>query len=101
MKETSLSIRLSVELEKELEEFIESENLDKSTAIRKLLQTSLIEWREKTAVDLLSKGKLTFLAAAKFAGLDVWSFADKLKASKTVWIKDKETLEKDIERALA
>ena len=101
MKEVSLSIRIPEELKEELEDFIEKEHVDKSVAVRKLLHKSLKEWKEETAINLLSKGKLTFSAAAKFAGLDLWSFAEKLKEAKVVWIRDKESLQKDIERALA
>lgn len=101
MKESSVSIRMSEELEDELRGFIEAEGIEKSAAIRKLLQKSLKEWKEETAIKLLSEGKLTFSAAAGFSGLDVWSFAEKIKSSKTVWIKDKGLIEKDIERALS
>lgn len=100
MKETSLSVRIAEDLEQELEEFIKDEDLDKSVAVRKLLSKSLKYWREEKSIELLSQGKLSFSAAAKFADLDIWSFADKLRQSKTVWIKDKEMVQKDIEKAL-
>ena len=100
MKETSLSVRIPGELEQELEEFVDEEDLDKSVAVRKLLSKSLKEWREQKSMEFLSQGKLSFSAAAKFAVLDLWTFAEKIRQAKIVWIKDKEIIQKDIERAL-
>lgn len=100
MKEATLSVRIPVELEQELEEFIGEEDLDKSVAVRKLLTRSLEQWREEKSIELLSHGKLSFSSAAKFAGLDVWAFSEKVRQSKIAWIKDREIVLKDIEKAL-
>lgn len=61
--------------------------------------TSRISAREKKALQMLEKGQITFLQAAKTAGLNVWAFADKIKESKITWIKIKpEELKKELDK---
>lgn len=87
MAEVTISARIPKDLEKELEEFMEKEKIDRSIAIRKLLLLALQEWREKTALKLLEQGGATFSKAAKIAGLDLWTFAEKVMRSDITWIK--------------
>lgn len=101
MAETTISARIPLKLKQELDEFIEKEHLERSVAVRKLLYRSLREWREELALEMLSKGEVTFSSAAKFSGLDVWTFAEKVKKSGLVWIKRRDVLEKEIEKAVS
>ena len=96
MTEVNISARIPKDLEKELEKYMETEHLEKSTAVRRLLFKSLGDWREEYALDLLEKGKATVSKAAEIAGMDVWSFAAKIKDSKISWVKDR-VVEKDLE----
>ncbi|MBI2578959.1 MAG: UPF0175 family protein [Candidatus Aenigmarchaeota archaeon] len=96
MTEVPISARIPEELEKELEDYMKTEHLEKSTAVRKLLIKSLQEWREEYALKLLAEGRATVSKAAEIAGMDVWSFVAKIKDSKTPWIKDR-IVEKDLE----
>lgn len=96
MTEVNISARIPAELEKELEEYMKTEHVEKSTAVRKLLIKSLEEWREEYAMKLLAEGKTTVSKAAEIAGMDVWSFVAKIKDSKTPWVKDR-IVEKDLE----
>jgi predicted HTH domain antitoxin len=89
MTEVSISARIPKELEEELEEFIKREKVDRSIAIRKLLDSGLHQWKEEKALRMLEKGEITFSKAAKLADMDVWSFADKVKESGIVWVKMK------------
>lgn len=57
-------------LEKELEEYMKTEHLEKSTAVRKLLIKSLQQWREEYALKLLADGRTTISKAAEIAGVD-------------------------------
>lgn len=57
----TISARVPDDLEAELEAFIEAENLDRSTAIRKLLAEGLDDWRQERALDLLEAGDVTGL----------------------------------------
>ena len=97
MAEVTVSTRIPPELEKELKRFMEKEEVDRSIAVRKLLSSGLQEWKEDTALRLLEDGKATLSKAAKIAGMDIWSFTDKVKASQSTWIKTKpEELRKEL-----
>lgn len=99
MTEISLSTRIPKELEKELEEYMKMEHIEKSGAVRKLLYLALQEWRVGYALKLLSDGKTTISKAAQIAGMDVWSFMAKIKDSKIMWVKD-EVIDKDLKEFL-
>ena len=96
MTEVTISARVPEELEKELEDYMKTEHIEKSTAVRKLLLKSLKEWREEYALKLLAEGRTTVSKAAEIAGMDVWSFIARIKDSKTPWVKDR-IVEKDLE----
>lgn len=99
MTEVNLSARISEDMEKELEIFMKKEKVDRSIAVRKLLDSGLREWKVTRALKLLEDGEVTFLKAAHIAGLDVWTFADKVKESGIIWIKmTPEELEKELSR---
>ena len=54
--------------------------------------------KEEKALKMLEKGEVTFSKAAKIAGTDVWTFADKEKESGMAWIKIKpDELRKELE----
>lgn len=87
MVEVNISTRIPKELEKDLEEFIEKENVDRSIAIRKLLGSGLKKWKESKALKMLEDSEITFSKAAKIADMDVWAFAEKVKESGITWVK--------------
>jgi len=89
MTEVSISARIPKELEKELEEFMKQEKIDRSIAVRKLLDYGLQEWKLEQALQMLEKGSITFSKAAKVADMDVWTFAEKIKEAKITWIRVK------------
>lgn len=93
----TLSTRVSGEVEKELEEFMRAEKLEKSPAVRKLLRVGLEEWRKQRSLELLERGEVTFNRAAEIAGLDVWSFVDLVKRSDINWIKSVEKIRSDMD----
>ena len=100
MTEVSISARIPKELEAELEEFMEKERVDRSIAIRKLLDSGLQQWKEEKALKMLEKGEVTFSRAAKIADMDVWSFAEKVKESGTVWVRIRpDELRKELKRS--
>lgn len=72
-----------------MKQFAEDEKLEQpSDVARKILAIGLEKWRQEKALNLLEKGKVTFLKAAKIARLNAWDFADLLKERKIVWVKD-------------
>ncbi|MFA4820387.1 MAG: UPF0175 family protein [Candidatus Aenigmatarchaeota archaeon] len=99
MTEVNLSARISEEMEKGIEEFMKNEKVDRSIAVRKLLDSGLQEWKLAKALKLLGKGEVTFSKAAKIAGLDIWMFADKVENSDVIWIKmTPEDLKKELSK---
>lgn len=92
----TISARVPDDLEAELEAFIEAENLDRSTAIRKLLAEGLDDWRQERALDLLEAGDVTLSRGAELAGLSVWDFAVLARERDVSWI-GREGIEDDLE----
>lgn len=82
----TISARVPDDLEQELQEYIDTENLDRSTAIRKLLAEGLDEWRREQALDRLQAGEITFSRAADLAGMNVWDFAQLVKDQDVTWV---------------
>jgi predicted HTH domain antitoxin len=92
----TISARVPDELESELESYLEDENLDRSTAVRKLLAEGLDDWRRQQALQQLSEGAVTFSAAADIAGMSVWDFAQLAADHDITWVDD-DHLEADLE----
>ena len=62
-----LAVKVPEELEKNINEIVKQEKLDKATVVRNLLETGMAEWRKNTALDLLQNGKVTFTKTAEIA----------------------------------
>ncbi|MGB9959704.1 MAG: UPF0175 family protein [Candidatus Bathyarchaeales archaeon] len=82
-----LAVRIPEEIEKEIQEFVKREGLDKATVVRTLLELGIGEWRKQTALELLRDGKVTFTKAAEIAKLSLWEFADLLKQHNIEWVR--------------
>jgi predicted HTH domain antitoxin len=97
-----LAVRIPEEIEKEIQEVIEREGLDKATAVRTLLELGIGEWRRQTALELLRDGKVTFAKAAEIAKLSLWEFADLVKQRNIEWVRyTPEEIEKEFKEAVA
>ncbi|MFP8953336.1 UPF0175 family protein [Natrialbaceae archaeon A-arb3/5] len=92
----TISARVPDDLESELEEYLEEERLDRSTAVRKLLSEGLDEWRRERALEQLAGGETTLSKAADTAGLSVWEFAQLADERDVTWVSS-DHLESDIE----
>lgn len=92
----TISARVPDELEDELEAYLEDENLDRSTAVRKLLAEGLRAWRQERALDQLAADRVTFTRAAELADMSVWDFAQLAKERDITWVSG-EHLEDDLE----
>jgi predicted HTH domain antitoxin len=84
----TISARVPDELEAELDAYLDDENLDRSTAVRKLLSEGLAEWRRDQALDQLAGGSITFSKAAELAGMSVWDFAQLANERDITWVAD-------------
>lgn len=92
----TISARLPDELEAELDAYLNEENLDRSTAVRKLLSEGLEAWRREQALEQLSAGTISFSRAAELAGMSVWDFAQLAKDRDVTWVDD-EHVDADLE----
>ncbi|MFC4440313.1 MULTISPECIES: UPF0175 family protein [Natrialbaceae] len=92
----TISTRVPDDLEGELEEYLEEERLDRSTAVRKLLSEGLEDWRREQAVERLAADEITFTKAAQLAGMSVWEFAQLAKDHDITWVSG-DHLEDDLE----
>lgn len=92
----TISTRVPDELESELEAYLHDNNLDRSTAVRKLLTEGLEQWRQEQAVDKLAAGEISFNKAAEIAGMSVWDFAQLAKERDVTWVAD-DHLDEDLE----
>ena len=81
-----LGARVQEELEQQLAEFMRLEGVDKSTAVRKILERGISEWRVERALKLLGEGKITFARAAELAGISLWELADLVRERKVEWV---------------
>lgn len=82
----TISARLPEDIEAELEQYLEEEHLDRSTAVRKLLTEGLDTWQKERALEKLDRGEVTFMRAAEMADLSVWDFARLAKERNVTWV---------------
>jgi predicted HTH domain antitoxin len=81
-----LSARVPEEIERVLKEFMKTEGVDKSTAVRKILERGISEWRKERALALLCRGKITFARAAEMAGVSLWEMLELVRDRKIEWV---------------
>jgi|SRR3989338_8858424 len=91
-----ITTRLPEDFVSKIKEISEKENIDMSTAIRKLLAQAIKEWKIEYALEQYSKEKFSFGQAAEFAEVSVWDFPVLLKQHKIPLNYDLEELEKDL-----
>ena len=93
---STVSARLPKELADELEEYVETEGLETSVAVRRLLAEGLAEWRRERALERLDAGEITFMRAAELADMNPWSFADLIRDADVTWV-DEEGIREDLD----
>lgn len=64
---------------KELDEFMKIYDVDRSTAIRKLLEKSLDEWKIERSISEYMNGTVSLMKASEIAGLSIWELIDELQ----------------------
>lgn len=92
----TLTARIPDEIVQELNEVSSEEQIDKSTAVRKLLADSLGRWREDRAARLYQKKVLSAEQAAHYAKVSLWRFFDLLKEKNVFVNYDAEEFEEDL-----
>ena len=74
-----VTAQLTDEMVRDIEEFMRAHSIDRSTAIRKLLEKSLDQWKIERAVSKYMKGTISLMKASEVAGLSLWEFIDELQ----------------------
>lgn len=92
----TISARVPDDLEEELEAYVDQENLDRSTAVRKLLTEQLEQVRHERALSLLEAGEVSLSRAAEIAELDPWMVARLAQDEDVSWVDD-ERLGEDLD----
>ena len=77
---------ISARVPDDLEAYLEAEQLDRSTAVRKLLAEGLEDWRRERALGKLEAGEVTFIRAAELAEKSVWDFARLAEERDVTWV---------------
>jgi predicted HTH domain antitoxin len=87
----TISARVPDDLEAELEAYLDAENLDRSTAVRKLLTEGLDDWRKRHALERLETGEITFTRAAEIADVNIWDFTALVREHDVTWVSSEHT----------
>jgi predicted HTH domain antitoxin len=74
-----ITAQVKNEIAKELREYMEVYGIDRSAAIRKLLERGIRDWKIETAVTNYRDRKVSLMKASEMAGVSVWEFLDELK----------------------
>jgi predicted HTH domain antitoxin len=96
----TIAARISRELEEEIIEFMEEEGLDKSAAVRRILEIGVDEWKKRRAIELYRAGKVTLWKASQIAGLSFREMLDELNRLKIITHVTVEDIKEDIEAAM-
>ena len=82
---STTSFRLSKDQEKEIEEYATREKVDKSTAIRKLVEIGLKESKLQEALENIRKRKWTIWKSASYCNESFRSFLAIMKTNNVVF----------------
>lgn len=78
MGQKHVTARVPEELYDALERIREAEQLDRSTAIKRLLERGIADWRLETAIERYQRGAVSLGKAAELAEVSSWRFLDAL-----------------------
>jgi len=95
----TVATRISSELEEEIISFMREEGLDKSTAIRRILEIGVNEWKKRRAIELYRTEKITLWKASQIAGLSIREMLEELNRLRIVTHVTARDLEEDVEAA--
>lgn len=71
-----MTARVPEELFEAIEEVREAEQTDRSTAVKRLLERGIEDWRVETATRRYRDGEVSMGRAAELAGVSRWRFFD-------------------------
>ena len=86
-------------MEEEILRFMGEEGLDKSTAIRRILEIGVSEWKRRRAVELYRSGKATLWKASQIWGVSLREMLEELNRLRITAHVTARDIEEDIEAA--
>lgn len=97
MEEKVMSLRLPLEIERDIEKFSEIRDIDKSKIIRELLVKGLKEAKVEYELQLYAQGKISLWKAARLAGCSLWQMIEYAKEKKVTAQYTEKELYEDLE----
>jgi len=82
---TIMGVRFTKALEKVVDEVVREEAVDKSTAVRLLVDIGYREWKLRKALQKLREGKVSLWKASEIAGMSLWDFLVVVKKEGIEW----------------
>jgi predicted HTH domain antitoxin len=79
MRKKHVTAWISQDLYEAIERLRDEERLDRSTAVARLLERGVEDWRIDTAVRRYRDGDVSLGRAAEIAGVSLWRFLDIIK----------------------
>ncbi|WP_049969510.1 UPF0175 family protein [Haladaptatus cibarius] len=95
MSQHHITTRVPDDLYEAIEMIQETERTDRSTAVKRLLERGVEEWRLDTAIRQYRDGELSLGKAAEVAGISYWRFLDVLESRGIEMNYDESDLESD------
>ena len=77
----TIKIKLSEDLLKEIDEFVQETHLDRSAYLREILQKGFSLDKQQRILQKYTSGELSLLEVCRTLGWNPWEFFDKLKGS--------------------
>jgi len=81
-----MGVRFTKGLEKAVDEVVREESVDKSTAVRLLVDMGYREWRLRRALQKLREGEVSLWKASEIAGMGLWDFLLVVKKEGIEWV---------------
>ncbi|HUY01363.1 MAG TPA: UPF0175 family protein [Candidatus Deferrimicrobium sp.] len=78
----NIAARIPKELEKEIDDYMKDKGLDKSAAIRKILETGIFNWKIEKALTLYKLKRVSLWKASHIANLSLREMMDELNNRK-------------------
>ncbi len=95
----NVAARIPKELEEDIENFMKDKGLDKSSAIRKILEMGIDEWKKSKAIELFRLKRVTLWKASEIAGMSLREMMDELNKQKIPLHISVRDIEEDIKAA--
>lgn len=74
-----ITAQVKDKIAKGLRDYMEVSGLDKSSAIRRLLERGIKGWKLDRAIGEYRDGRVSLMKASEMADITVWEFIDELK----------------------